>query len=136
MKNETDIKDRIAKPVQIKTEKQVYHNSAQETIRFTALNASQQTLFYLSPAVNVTLQRFEDGEWKDLGPWYAVIAVVPEKTALPPGAEFPVIPLISNHELVKTPGKYRICLNMFTDHEVQNSLQLENRVSNTFEIIH
>lgn len=135
MKNESNIQESRSKFVEISTDKIIYPHSHRERINITAVNISEQTLFYLSPSINATLQRYEAGQWIELGPWYDVIAIVPRKISVSPGDKIPVTPLTSDDAVFKRLGDYRICLNFYTDQNTKQSLPLNDRVSNSFKII-
>ena len=135
LKKETDKTDTAQKYFRIRTDKKVYSRTGKEKITITAINISHQDLYYLSPGINATLQRLKSGDWIDLGPWYDIIAIVPRKKSASPGDEIPIPSLPSDDEHLKKSGQYRICLNLFTNPDVTQSLDVEDRVSNTFEIV-
>ena len=135
LKKETDKTDTFQKYLRIRTDKEVYHRSTIEKITITAINNSEQDLYYLSPAINATLQRLEGNDWVDMGPWYDIIAIVPHKKSASPEDEIPIPPLPSDDKHMVKTGQYRICLNLFTNPDATQSLNMEDKVSNTFEMV-
>jgi hypothetical protein len=135
LKKETDKTDTSQKYLRIRTNKDVYNRKGKEKITITAINISHQNLYYLSPGINASLQKLESGDWVDLGPWYDIIAIVPRKKTASPGDEIPIPPLPSGFERLKKTGQYRICLNLFTNPDATQSLNMEDKVSNTFEMV-
>ena len=135
LRNESDKTNISQKYFRIRTDKEVYSRTRTEKITVTAINISHQDLYYLSPSINASLQRLKSGDWVDIGPWYDVIAIVPSKKSASPGDEISIPPLPSDDERLRKTGQYRICLNLFTNPDATQSLNLEERVSNTFEIV-
>ena len=63
--------------LRVNTNKNIYSQSSGENINITAVNIGTRSLYYSSPSFFATLQKYDDGKWIDLGPWYSIIEIVP-----------------------------------------------------------
>lgn len=71
------------------TDSSSYSLSDNETIAITLKNHTDTQYYITEPSFNLTLEKRVDGEWENLGAWYAKAAVVPEPAALGEKNTFP-----------------------------------------------
>jgi len=119
----------------IVTNKSIYSQSTNESIIVTAINISNQNLYYWWPSFFASLQIRKGNTWVDLGAWYNIIAIPPGKLSIAPGDTVHVPVLNSNEEIIKDLGEYRISLEIFKEPNLTQLLSTKYRVSNIFEII-
>lgn len=123
------------KYMDIVTNKSIYSQSKNESIIVTAINISNQNLYYWWPSFFASLQIRKGNTWVDLGTWYDIIALAPAKLSIAPGDTVHVPVLNSNEWIIKDLGKYRISLEIFNDPNLKQLISIKYRVSNIFEII-
>ncbi len=121
--------------VDITSDKTSYRLSPVETVRIRAVNQSACNIFYQNPSFFATLQRLENGRWKDLWPWYDIIAIVPHTIDCAPGGSIPVMFLTTDWDYMQKPGTYAIHLKLYTDKKLKYALPDGVCRSNIFEIV-
>lgn len=121
--------------VDIQTDRDRYSMSGNKGIVIQAANTSGRILYQYTPP-DAVLEKREDGSWREIGPWYATVAVVPRSEPVLPGESFtiPGIPAGEFKYFDIQPGIYRVKTHIYRSSKMKVKLPLEQRVSNPFEL--
>jgi len=121
--------------VQITADKTSYRSSPPDTLHIRVVNRSACNIFYQSPGFFATLQRLEKGRWKDLGPWYDIVAIVPRAASCAPGDSIPLLYLTTEWENIQKPGTYAVYLKLFRDKKLKHALPGSVCRSGPFKVV-
>jgi hypothetical protein len=128
----------------IETDQKQYSITEDQDIDVDIINESQRSIFRLSHG-HVTLEKKLNDNWENLGQWYLTIAIPPSLVEIKSGEDFsPAAPrLTTSSPIIKDTGLYRFNFALYSskptssieDSVTERLLPLENRVSNTFQIV-
>ena len=111
-----------------------YQISDKFRLRFYAINISKNDLYYLYPSFISRLHMHKDGEWSDLGSWYAIAALAPFRDTLSPNDTLQ-LPFLG-YKSVDSVGTYRVEISVYKDSLLTELLPLNERTTNPFTIIY
>ena len=124
-----------AQSAELLTDKRTYFQSSGPYINVSLANVSDQVLYITSPSFDTVLDMREEGEWLEIGAWYA-IGGIGLPTRLEPGTyrTWPAL-TVSEPVFPLEPGQYRIRTKVYEDEQLDRLLPEEDLVSEPFEIV-
>lgn len=140
----SDNSDSISSGLIIETDQTEYSISDDQNIEVNIFNNSRHSIF-ISSFVGFTLEKKVNDSWESLLLAYLTVGFQPLLSEIKPGESFsPSAPRLStNSEIIESAGLYRFNFGLYTSKATfvdrtswsDFLLPLENRVSNTFQIV-
>jgi hypothetical protein len=127
--------DRI--DLDIRTDKTAYVINADTAVSVALVNRGTQPAFLVVPSFFVHLQIRRAGDWEDLPPWYAILAVAGRWRAVTQADTVRTLVHLNDitvPAIIPGSGTYRFRYTVYADSTTRSLLPVSDCVSNTFDI--
>jgi hypothetical protein len=122
--------------LRIGTDRLEYSLSSDSAVYVALVNTGVDTVYMWAPSFNRRLEIWRHFEWRDLGPWYLIVAGGFVLVPVVPGDSLPDdVPLPLASEIIPGPGLYRFAFTVYRDPDLTELLPVALRVSNVFKLV-